>query len=165
MTHAIDDALACQFTLTRVFEAPRDLVFKVWTDPKYVALWWGIEGATNPRCEMDVRPGGAWRIDMRTPGSTVHPNMGVFHEVVRNERLVYSDIPDPASPAKDGRPPGQLLHTIVFEDGPEGSTKVSITVRAETADRCATLVKQGMREGIGQGLDRLARLLAELRAR
>src|SRR5262245_34419576 len=62
MTHAIDELRAHEFGLTRVFDAQRDLVFKVWTDPRYVALWWGVDGATNPHCELDVRVGGAWRI-------------------------------------------------------------------------------------------------------
>ena len=53
--------------LTRVFDGPRQIVFKAWTDPGYVALWWGPHGFTNPRSELDARPGGAMYIDMRGP--------------------------------------------------------------------------------------------------
>ena len=56
-----------ELVLTRTFDAPRELVFKVWTDPKHVALWWGPHGFTTIVQEMDVRPGGAWRYSMRAP--------------------------------------------------------------------------------------------------
>lgn len=149
--------------MIRVFDAPRELVFKVWTNPKYVALWWGIDGATNVRCELDVRPGGAWRIDMRTAGGVVFPNGGVFIEVVTNRKLVYSDLPDPASPLAAVAPPGARVNIVLFEDDKAGGTRVSLTVRADSAAACEQLLKQGMREGIGQALNRLERLLTELR--
>jgi uncharacterized protein YndB with AHSA1/START domain len=56
-----------ELVLTRLFDAPRELVWKVWTDPKHVARWWRPHGFTNPVCELDVRPGGALRIHMRRP--------------------------------------------------------------------------------------------------
>lgn len=165
MTLANDPAPTREFGLARVFDAPRDLVFKVWTDPRYVALWWGVEGATIARCELDVRPGGAWRMDMRTASGIVYPNAGVFLEVVENERLVYSDIPDLASPAwAVSPPPAPYVHTVSFEDDDGGGTRVSLSVRANSSADCEQLLKRGMREGIGQGLDRLERLLRELRA-
>jgi uncharacterized protein YndB with AHSA1/START domain len=159
MALANEGAGTHEFELSRVFDAPRALVFKVWTDPRYVASWWGIDGATNPVCELDVRPGGSWRIDMRTPSGVTYPNGGVFLEVVENERLVFSDIPDPKSPAWAGAPPGPLVTTVVFEDCAPGKTRVSLTVRAGSASDRERVVRQGMREGIGQGLARLERLL------
>ncbi len=51
-----------ELTMTRIFDAPRELVFKAWTNPEHVAQWWGPKGFTNPVCELDVRPGGAWRM-------------------------------------------------------------------------------------------------------
>src|SRR5262245_50329861 len=79
---------AAEFTLSRVFAAPRDVMFRIWTDPQYVRLWWGLDGTTNPICELDVRVGGRWRIDMRTADGTVYRNGGEYLEVVENERLV-----------------------------------------------------------------------------
>jgi hypothetical protein len=70
------------FLVVKDYDAPRALVYKVWTDPALVARWWGIEGATNPICEMDVRVGGEWRIDMRLPNGMVFPNRGIYEEVV-----------------------------------------------------------------------------------
>jgi uncharacterized protein YndB with AHSA1/START domain len=83
----------------RVFEAPRALVFDMWTDPKHVAQWWGPDGFTNSIQEMDVRPGGVWRFTMHGPDGVDYPNRIVFVEVVRPERLVYdhgADSPDGA---------------------------------------------------------------------
>ena len=87
-----------EFTLSRVFDAPRDMMFRIWTDPQYVQLWWGLEGTTNPVCELDVRVGGSWRIDMRMANGTVYQNGGEYLEVVENERLVSTDIPGAALP-------------------------------------------------------------------
>src|SRR5215208_1788707 len=77
--------------ITRVFDAPRALVFKAWTDPRHVARWWGPKDFTNPVCEMDVRPGGAITIHMRGPDGVMYPSKGVFHEIVEPERLVFSN--------------------------------------------------------------------------
>ena len=70
----------------RVFDAPRELVWKAWVDPKHVAQWWGPKGFTNTIHEMDVRPGGVWRFAMHGPDGTDYKNEIVFIEVVRPER-------------------------------------------------------------------------------
>ncbi len=156
-----DAVFVADFTLSRVFAAPRDVVFAIWTDPKYVALWWGIAGATIPTAELDVRPGGRWRIDMRTASGTVYPNGGIYLEVVPNERIVSTDVSDPASPAwRDRAPPADRLNTVTFEDAP-GGTRVTLRVQFQSAADRDFFVGAGMLQGIGQSLDRLARLLAE----
>jgi uncharacterized protein YndB with AHSA1/START domain len=71
-----------ELVLTRVFDAPRELVFKAWTDPKQVAQRWGPRGFSNPVCELDLRPGGVFRLHMRGPDGTVYPMTGVYHEIV-----------------------------------------------------------------------------------
>jgi uncharacterized protein YndB with AHSA1/START domain len=78
-----------ELVLTRTFDAPRDLVFKVWTDPQHVALWWGPQGFTTIVHQMDVRPGGAWRYSMRAPDGNSYPFNGQYVEVLRPERLVF----------------------------------------------------------------------------
>src|ERR1700722_3962453 len=70
-----------ELKITRVFDAPREVVFKAWTDPKLLAQWWGPKGFTNPVCELDARPGGAIRVHMRGPDGTVYPMGGMFHEI------------------------------------------------------------------------------------
>ena len=72
-----------EVVITRVFDAPRALVFKAWTDPKHIARWWGPMGFTNPICELDARVGGAWRIVMRSPTGIEYPCGGVYREIVR----------------------------------------------------------------------------------
>src|ERR1700730_7092158 len=79
-----------ELKITRVFDAPREMVFKAWTDPKLLAQWWGPKGFTNPVCELDVRPGGAIRVHMRGPDGTVYPMTGVYQEVVEPERIVFT---------------------------------------------------------------------------
>src|SRR5438874_12824597 len=76
--------------LTRVFDAPRELVFRTWTDPQHVEQWWGPHGFSNPVMEWDARPGGAIRNHMRGPDGTIYPSRGEFLEVVPPERLVFT---------------------------------------------------------------------------
>ena len=76
--------------ITRVFDAPRDLVFRAWTDPRHVSQWWGPHHFTNPVCEVDPRVGGAIRIHMRAPDGTVYPMTGRFVEIDRPHRLVFT---------------------------------------------------------------------------
>jgi uncharacterized protein YndB with AHSA1/START domain len=73
-----------EIVLTRIFDAPRNLVYKAWTEPQHLAEWWGPHGFTNPRVEVDLRPGGAWHIDMRSPDGTIYPNKVKYLEVVKN---------------------------------------------------------------------------------
>jgi uncharacterized protein YndB with AHSA1/START domain len=79
-------------TLTRVFNAPRALVWKAWTDSKMMAQWFGPRGFTNPVCELDVRVGGSLYIVMRGPDRIDYPMKGVFREVSAPERLVFTNI-------------------------------------------------------------------------
>jgi uncharacterized protein YndB with AHSA1/START domain len=78
-----------ELVLTRTFDAPRDLVFKLWTDPKHLHHWWGPAGFTTTVHEMDVRPGGAWRYSMRGPDGKDYPFNGEYVEVVPPEKLVF----------------------------------------------------------------------------
>src|SRR5439155_12002397 len=99
-----------ELTLTRVFDAPRSTVFKLWTDPKHMARWWGPHGFTNPRCELDARPGGKIHIDMRAPDGTVYPMTGTFREVVEPERLVFMAVAEDHA----GTPLLESLTTVTF---------------------------------------------------
>ena len=79
-----------EIVFTRIINAPRTLVFKAWTDPKQMSEWWGPHTFTVPVCEMDVRPGGTYRIVMRSPEGVEYPLKGVYREIVEPERLVYT---------------------------------------------------------------------------
>src|SRR5919197_1132751 len=79
-----------EITLTRMFDAPRPLVYRMWTEAKHLAQWFGPHTFTNPVCEVDARPGGKIFIKMQAPNGDTHPMGGTFHEVVPNERLVFT---------------------------------------------------------------------------
>ncbi|MGQ0484766.1 MAG: SRPBCC family protein [Hyphomicrobiales bacterium] len=159
----------CDFVISRDFDAPRELVFKCWTDPGHMARWWGPEHFTNPVCEMDVRPGGTFRIVMRGPDGKDYPMKGVFREIVPPALIVKSDdlsensdewfdlvLPD--RPKGQGKPKIDLLTTVTFEDL-GGKTRVAIRTRFEQAAIRDAFLKVGMREGWSGSLDKLANLL------
>ena len=79
-----------EVVISRLINAPRELVFDAWTDPKHFVHWWGPFPTTNPVCEMDLRPGGAFRWVMRAPDGVEYPLTGVHREIVRPERIVYT---------------------------------------------------------------------------
>jgi uncharacterized protein YndB with AHSA1/START domain len=79
-----------ELAITRVLDAPRALVFEAWTEPERIVQWFGPGGFTVASCEMNVRPGGAFRIRMRSPQGTDHSVQGVYRDVVAPERLVFS---------------------------------------------------------------------------
>ncbi len=136
--------------MTRTFDAPRELVFKVWTDSGHMAQWWGPKGFTNPVCDLDVRPGGAIRIHMRAPDGVVYPMTGVFQETVAPERLVF------VSSALDdqGNSMFDVLNTVTFVEQ-HGKTELTLQARVIKATAQAPQYLKGMEMGWEQTLDRL----------
>ena len=107
--------------ITRVFDAPRDLVFRAWTEPDRAARWWGPQGFTTLSCEMDVRPCGAYRRCMRSPEGAVYCTRGVYRQIMPLERLVFTYAWEDA----EGRPGHETLVTVTFaEHG--GKTKLTL---------------------------------------
>ncbi len=140
--------------ITRVFDAPRELVFSAWTDPERVARWWGPRGFTTPVCEMDLRPGGAVRIVMRAPDGVEHPMRGVFREIIAPERLVCTFV----AVDEEGGPLLEGLMTITLAEH-RGKTKLTLQTSAIGLVTRAAVMLEGMEEGWGQSLDRLAEFL------
>lgn len=101
-----------ELRITRVFPAPRSLVFKAWTAPDRIMQWWGPHGTTIVSCEMDFRPGGLWRTHGKWPNGDEHVSRSVFREIVEPERLVFTF----AWEAADGTPKHETLVTITFEE-------------------------------------------------
>jgi uncharacterized protein YndB with AHSA1/START domain len=142
--------------LTRVFDAPRDLVWQAWTDPKHLANWWGPRGFTSRVHAWDARPGGGIRVDMVAPDGTAYPMGGVFHEVAAPERLVFTAT---AVEDEDGNP--QLeVHTTVTLAERDGKTTLTVRLVAVKVGPAAAGALAGMAEGWRQQLDRLAEDLA-----
>jgi uncharacterized protein YndB with AHSA1/START domain len=146
-----------ELVITRIFDAPRDLVFKVWTDPKHVAQWWGPKWFTNPVCELDVRPGGTIRIEMADPEGVRYPMRGVFREIVAPERLVFTTT---ALEDDQGNPQLEGLTTVTFAEY-AGKTKLTLHVTMVKAEPGAAGALAGMEEGWNQSLDKLAEYLAK----
>ncbi len=111
-----DDRL--DLTLTRTIDAPRELIWRVWTDPEHVKKWWAPKPWTTVACEMDLRPGGIFRTVMRSPEGQDVPNVGCFLEFVKNERIVWTTALEPGyRPARGGGDPADcttLPFTAVF---------------------------------------------------
>jgi uncharacterized protein YndB with AHSA1/START domain len=141
-------------TLRRVFDAPRQLVFRMWTDPVHMARWWGPHDFTNPVCDLDVRAGGTIRIHMRAPDGTVHPMSGTFREVVPPERLVFDAVAEDAT----GKPLLEAHTVVTFEDD-GGRTRLTVETRAVGRAPIAPQMLAGMEAGWTQSLARLGDIL------
>lgn len=149
-------------TTSRVFDAPRQLVFKAWTDPKQFARWFPPDGFTTAVCELDVRPGGSLRVDMQGSDPSlgpdfyekIFPGKGVYREVVPNERLAFTF----EAAAEEAAPPITMLMTVIFEEQGR-KTKITIHQTADTVAAYEELLKIGATEGLRQSLDKLAVLL------
>jgi uncharacterized protein YndB with AHSA1/START domain len=145
--------------MTRVFDAPREVVYKAWTDPTQMAQWFPPKDFTAPVCELDPRPGGVFRIVMKgPPGEPFNggefPGKGVFREVVPNERLVFTFEGEGAG---DAPPP--ILMTVIFE-AQGNKTKLTVHQTAETVADYDALLKMGAQEGLSQSFEKLDELLA-----
>jgi uncharacterized protein YndB with AHSA1/START domain len=138
--------------LTREFDAPRELVFKVYTDPEAVPKWWGPRGLTTTVDRMDVRPGGGWRFIQRDPGGNEFAFHGIYHEVVPPERIVGTF-------EFEGMPGHVALETATLEDLGGRTRLTTITVFQTVEDRDG-MVASGMEQGAAESMDRLEELLA-----
>jgi uncharacterized protein YndB with AHSA1/START domain len=110
-----------ELVITRVFDAPRSLVFRVWTDPEHLARWWGPKGFTTVSCHMDVRPGGTWFRKMRAPDGSEERRRGIYREILEPERLVFTY----ASEDAEGNPGHETSVTVTFADL-GGKTKLTL---------------------------------------
>jgi uncharacterized protein YndB with AHSA1/START domain len=142
-------------TLTRLLDAPREVVWQAWTDPQQLAQWWGPHGFTAPVVELDVKPGGQLRIDMQGPDGTIYPALGEFNEVAEPERLVLT------TRAVDGD--GQTLieaRSTVTLDDDGGKTKLTVVIEVVHVAPGAEEAAAGAEEGWNQTLDRLVEFVS-----
>jgi uncharacterized protein YndB with AHSA1/START domain len=139
-----------EVVITRIIEAPRDVVFNAWTDPEHLKNWWGPTGFTNPVCEFDARPGGAIRIHMRAPDGVIYPMTGTVVEIVEPERLVFTS----NALDKDGNAMFENLNTVTFAED-DGKTTLTVHAKVQTATEQAAPHLKGMNEGWRLTIDRL----------
>jgi uncharacterized protein YndB with AHSA1/START domain len=142
--------------LSRLFDAPRELVWEVWTDPRHVVNWWGPNGFSTTIHEMDVRPGGVWHHTMHGPDGKDYPNKSIFKEVIKLERIVFSH-----GGGEKGGPGANFEATWTF-DAQGDKTKVTARMVFPTrADRDQVVKHYNAIEGGKQTLGRLADYLPQ----
>jgi uncharacterized protein YndB with AHSA1/START domain len=153
-----------ELTITRTFNAPRDMVWRAWTDPKIVAQWWGPRGVTNPTCEWDARPNGKINIVMLAGkelgdfAGQEWPMSGTFEEVTPKDRMVY------VSGALEDRKGSETLvetrTTVTFNDiGEKTKLTIQISIIRISDSPKAQFAVQGMEQGWNQQIDKLGKML------
>lgn len=142
-----------EIVLSRDFDAPRELVFQAYTDPRHTANWWGPDGFTNTVHEMDVRPGGMWRFIMHGPDGKDWSNRVTYREVTGPERLVYDHGDDVDND------PGAFHVTITFDDLGGGRTRVTQRMLFATAAQREGVISFGAIELGKQTMRKLAEYL------
>lgn len=143
-----------EIVVIRVFDAPRERVFKAYTDPNSIPLWWGPEFLTTTVDKMDVRQGGIWRFVQHDVEGNEYAFHGVYHESLAPERLVLTW-------EYEGMPGHVLLETVTFEEHPGGRTKLTDRSVFQTQEDRDALLRAGAAEGAVM-FDRLAELLAKM---
>ena len=157
--HTASPASERELLLSRIIDAPRERVFAAWT--RHLPEWWGPHGMTTPVCEMDLRPGGAFRTVMRAPDGTEYPTRGIFAEVVPNERIVFTDAFDAGWIPH----PGAFFTAIVtFEALPGARTRYTARALHWTVENRDKHEKMGFHQGWGESLDRLVSCVTRLAA-
>jgi len=142
-----------EIALTRDFDAPRALVWDMFTRPEHVRQWWGHGHLEVTVCEIDLRVGGAYRYAGRTPDGAEIPFRGVYREVVAPERLVYTEIYDvPMARDHEG-----VVTTTFTEQA--GRTRVHSVVRYDSKQTRDVVLGSGMERGVASGYDRIDDLL------
>ncbi len=152
-----------ELVITRVFDAPRDLVFKAWTEPERLMRWWGPKGFTTPFCKIDLRPGGVIHFCMRSPDGHNIWCKGVYREIVEPERIVctsfFSDeegnLVQPTHYGLSADWPAETLFTVTFDEH-EGKTE--LTLRQTGVPMIPE--RDGAVQGWNESFDRLAEYVA-----
>jgi len=149
MTTVINETANRELSITRLLNAPQELVWEVWTKPEHITHWWGPVGFSTTTHEMNVKPGGVWRFMMHGPDGRDYPNKIVFIDVVKPELLVYKHT------GEDDMEDIRFHVTVKFEK--QGNkTKLSMRSLFETAEELEKVIREhGAKEGMEQHINRL----------
>jgi uncharacterized protein YndB with AHSA1/START domain len=147
-----------EIQLTRVFDAPRALVFEAMSKPEHIKQWWGClgEGYSVPVCEVDLRPGGRWRFVNKHPKGEA-AFYGVYREIAPPERMVYTEIYEPF-------PDVESVVTVVLTEE-KSKTRITVTALYPSVEVRDMVAKTGMERGAATSYDRLEELVARLKSR
>lgn len=155
-TYALTLPSDTEIVMTRVFDAPRELVWKAMTDPDAIPKWWGPRQYSTRVDKMDVRVGGVWRYVQHDAEGNEHAFHGEYRELVEPEKIVYSFIYEPMSD-------DVVVDSVVLEDL-GGKTRVTVTGTFESKEARDGMIESGMEGGATESWDRLAELLQEMKA-
>jgi uncharacterized protein YndB with AHSA1/START domain len=155
-----------RMVITRIFDAPRALVWKAWTDPQYVMQWWGPKGFTAPVCKIDFRVGGKFLCCMRSPDGQEGWNGGEYHEIVPYEKIVYSlyfadskgNKVEPEQLGIKHEAVEDARDVVIFEDFGNGQTKLTM-IGNETMEDAKN---SGQLEGWNEIFEKVAAVIAGL---
>jgi len=155
-----------RMVITRVFDAPRALVWKAWTDPQYVMQWWGPKGFTAPVCKIDFRVGGKFLCCMKSPDGQEMWNGGEYHEIVPYEKIVYSlyfadskgNKVEPEQLGIKHEAVEDARDVVIFEDFGNGQTKLTM-IGNETMEDAKN---SGQLEGWNEIFEKVAAVIAGL---
>ncbi|PQV64133.1 putative conserved protein YndB, AHSA1/START domain [Abditibacterium utsteinense] len=143
-----------EFVIERLLDAPRELVWEVWTKPEHIARWWGCDQSTISVCESDLQPGGKWRNVLTMEDGKQCGFSGIYHEIDAPHRLVHTFMFEPM-------PEHLALVTVLFEER-DGKTFVTETTRHASTQVRDEHLQSGMETGLRQSLDRLEEYCASL---
>lgn len=152
-----------RLTLTRTFDARRDLVWKAWTDPDLMAQWWGPKDFTTTITQMDFRVGGRFLLCMHGPNGWEGWTGGEYHEIIPNEKIVFSmyfadaegNKVQPADIGVEHKADENAFDTVLFEDAGEGRTRVTYTGNEAMEDAA----ESGQLEAMNQSFDKFSAVL------
>ena len=159
-----------EFVITRVFDAPRELVWKAFTEPQRMKEWWGPKGVTITRSEMDLRPGGSYHYAMRTPDGNTMWGKFVYREITPPSRMVFVNSFSDEAGGVTRHPmapnwPLEMLSIFSFEEEEGGKTRFTVRwspLNASEEERAAFAAGHAsMQQGWGGTLDKLAAFLAK----
>jgi uncharacterized protein YndB with AHSA1/START domain len=146
-----------EIVMTRVFDAPRDLVFEAHSSCEHLSSWWGPRRYEIISCDVDFRPGGAWRIVHRDPEGEEYAFRGEFREIVRPERIVWTF-------EFEGMPGNVSVETLTLEES-DGKTTLTATSVFDTVEARDGMLESGMETGAAETYDRLDEYLEVLKGR
>jgi uncharacterized protein YndB with AHSA1/START domain len=155
-TFAVSTPSEREIRMTRLFDAPRNLVFEVMSKPEHIKRWWGNigDGYSVPVCEIDFRPGGAWRYVNRTPKGQLVTFYGVYREIVPPERMVFTEIYEPYPDSES------VVTAVLVEEN--GKTRFTLTALYPSVEVRDMVLKSGMERGAAISYDRLEEVATEL---
>jgi uncharacterized protein YndB with AHSA1/START domain len=154
------DADPCSIVGSRLFDAPRELVFSAFTDPTHLAQWWGPDGFTTTTHSFDFRPGGIWRFVMHGPDGRDYQNRVTYEEIVRPERIVYRH------DGGEDVEPVQFRQTLTFADLDGRRTRLIWHGRFPSAEERARVIREyGADKGLSQTMARLFDYIATMAER